>query len=988
MGGTVVADVVSFVADHLQVQRVALARAGVNAQAVQDAHGRLAQALRGLGEHDYAGALAVLDSYHRLAGLAGRAWVLSAQEPGWWLEGERNQAGEPYAPIPAQRQWLQDQGRRVGWVDADGDCCFSATVATVGPGTIAAAMATISQLVGMAAPDLGGQPVAGRDLRLFLADVLDHALVTGDQTLRGRLGIDHTIEVLFEAGTMDLQKLVAGLRNVGDYSRRAGGEAFPFLLHDLLRMAGIGLGWIPDVGYVGVMPTAQPEPHVIVYINEHFLPSWSAQSSGPQPPPARAPVTVPAHLDQPASWRLNQDGSYAVPSGAPPPTQLPVGLRTGQVPAGAAGLQAPVGQLVRSVQPSISDAEVDRQLTRVAGETDLDVLARVADVFGLRIQLVHTTAAGVSAGQPVGPAAAPIRFLHHDQTSGAGRYVPLWTDPLPGLGRAYYPAGRRDTPILQLSAGGPDQPTRRVELAHGSWYYQGNPTADVRRLVEGFAPQPDRLPVFIGGAGTTITAQLLTDLRRELDRIPDASRTNISLIILNDHTPQLHNDLRQALNLDDPEHAYVADARGVGTDPTHSRRALDVVWATAAPAYTAADLQAMFDEGRIQIFPGADGHGVNVWFPKDEDELTNTQMADAVRKAVVPAGFAANVFAHGSGGTAVLFDRPLYAAAVAQWLHRRGIHGSIFLPGCELLTPNLTNGFAVHWQRLTGHHTRATPTSGWIDPDTGTTMATPADNHGNPTFTTTREPAGTYYDLPATGQPAKPAPHTPVNPAANWRELSRRLMANGRKPVAAGQASAKGKRARAPAGAPRVVSTENVGRHTSNQAAPTSAAGQARARQGSGKTPAPPGPATLGSDAARHVGRLQRAGLAEPARKYLNESDPGKRRALVFEMFTPSQPDLLRSLVDLTQDTAKLGSERADIAIIRAVAEALAGEGPPGRIGENGGATKFDAALADVRDLTRYLSPKARLGWVMRLDAAAPDYNQLLEEVSRAVVDC
>ena len=69
----------------------------------------------------------------------------------------------------------------------DGDCAFAATVETVGPARIAEAMSRISAQAGLPAPDLAGRPVTGRDLRLFLADVIEHVRATRNDRLAAAL---------------------------------------------------------------------------------------------------------------------------------------------------------------------------------------------------------------------------------------------------------------------------------------------------------------------------------------------------------------------------------------------------------------------------------------------------------------------------------------------------------------------------------------------------------------------------------------------------------------------------------------------------------------------------------------------------------------------------------------------------------------------------------------------------------------------------------
>ena len=105
------------------------------------------------------------------------------------------------------------------------------------------------------------------------------------------------------------------------------------------------------------------------------------------------------------------------------------------------------------------------------------------------------------------------------------------------------------------------------------------------------------------------------------------------------------------------------------------------------------------------------------------------------------------------------------------WLRGRNIVGDVFLPGCELLTPDRAGGFGAHWRNAARSLVRDPETYGWLDPATGQTVAAPADERGWPVFNATVAPAGWYYDLPGAGEPAVRAPSDSPLPdrAADWR---------------------------------------------------------------------------------------------------------------------------------------------------------------------------------------------------------------------------
>ena len=181
-------------------------------------------------------------------------------------------------------------------------------------------------------------------------------------------------------------------------------------------------------------------------------------------------------------------------------------------------------------------------------------------------------------------------------------------------------------------------------------------------------------------------------------------------------------------------------------------------------------LEALVAAGRVRVTRG--GGGVNVWLPRDEGELGDSVMGDAVARAEVPEGFAANVWVHGRGGAAYLLGRRLEAEVLGQWLRESlGIDGDLFLPGCELMSLWRLAGFAVELRDWLGCRVRATDVSGWLDPDTGVVVAAPAGRDGRPVFVG-GVPAARYFDLPADrGSRRAVDPPVRVETSADWRWL-------------------------------------------------------------------------------------------------------------------------------------------------------------------------------------------------------------------------
>ena len=359
---------------------------------------------------------------------------------------------------------------------------------------------------------------------------------------------------------LSLPGLLVGLRDLGDYSAGRGGNIFPEMLHNLLKLDQVRLGWITDEGRLLQRPEGTREPYTIVLTNEHYLPT-QVNGTATARPPAVDPV-VPSWLAQAPRWRQAADQSYAPTPGAAP-GELPSGLRPGRA-AGAVPGEQLRGSLVQLAQAGPGRPRPGRRRAGGGGSRPGrehpaltgEVVTAAARELGLRLQVLRTGTDGVvRADAPAGEPGHPLAYLHQDQPGG--RYRPLWPD-LPGLGRAYSPHTRGASPLLELPSG-----SRRADLGQATWYYQGEPAAAARQRVAGEASAAGRLTVFIGAPGMPVTAELLADVRRDLERIPVASREAITVAVFADRSAA-EPLLTDALGLGDPERAYVAHYRGTG----------------------------------------------------------------------------------------------------------------------------------------------------------------------------------------------------------------------------------------------------------------------------------------------------------------------------------------------------------------------------------------------------------------------------------------
>ena len=282
------------------------------------------------------------------------------------------------------------------------------------------------------------------------------------------------------------------------------------------------------------------------------------------PLPQRPPLTW---LTDPAPWLSGPDGSYQRPAGAQttPVHDLPLGLRAA-MPGHHTRDQPMLDALLELVRSVPGQAALTRALLLeaipellTAAEPTRDLLTSIAIRYGLRIQLFRTDDTGiVSADEPAGLSTDPVRFLHHDaRPTVTDRYALLHPD-LPGLGRAYAPSTRRNTPTLSLPSG------RRVELPQATWYHTGTPNQINRDRIAGYHLPQSRLNVFLGSPDTKVTRQLLDELRTDLDRIPATARRYLNLVVFGDRA-SLESQLRDVLLPSRPGQTYTTPIHGLGT---------------------------------------------------------------------------------------------------------------------------------------------------------------------------------------------------------------------------------------------------------------------------------------------------------------------------------------------------------------------------------------------------------------------------------------
>ncbi|MGC4890581.1 hypothetical protein [Micromonospora sp. DT227] len=210
-----------------------------------------------------------------------------AAAPAWWHEGSRNRPGEFYAPRAHQQRWLRANGLQVGWVPDDGNCVFAATLRTVGTDRVTEAARLVALAAGLPGAVRVDDPLA---LRAFLAAVLRRSLE--QQHIRDTLRLAeaaihpaaHDIARTGQA-LLTIEDLATSMATPGEYDNDQG-DHYWLVVTQVLRWAtdlstarggdlrvdlqGLSEGTVEAVlsGGGGTTPT-----HVIVLVNQHFLPT-------------------------------------------------------------------------------------------------------------------------------------------------------------------------------------------------------------------------------------------------------------------------------------------------------------------------------------------------------------------------------------------------------------------------------------------------------------------------------------------------------------------------------------------------------------------------------------------------------------------------------------------------------------------------------------------------------------------------------------------
>jgi hypothetical protein len=124
---------------------------------------------------------------------------------------------------------------------------------------------------------------------------------------------------------------------------------------------------------------------------------------------------------------------------------------------------------------------------------------------------------------------------------------------------------------------------------------------------------------------------------------------------------------------------------------------------------------------------------------------------------------------------------------------------------------------------------------------------------------------------------------------------------------------------------------------------------------------------------------LAREGLIDVGYRYVSELNPDQRKAALFEQLMPLRPTILPALMSISRGTALIDSERADIAMINAIAMAFASDAGVGN------------AVEAVKELRRFVDIPAKVGWVMLLtelaDSSRP-HKLALEILAETIVGC
>jgi len=211
-------------------------------------------------------------------------------------------AGSAAAPVPAQpprlrphqADWLADNRRRTGWVEQDRDSLAAAAVATNGPALVAEAMRLVADAAGMR-QTLGTRPVTGRDLRMFLADLIESVVTAPrrDEGLFQDLRLSNfPIEAPPGGHRPSMAQMVAALRRLGEHP-----EVFdhwlPYLLHHFFEKAralsqdtlDVGFAWLfelpgldvpADEVWLGPLDAEREVQQVVVQVGPYYLPTAPA----------------------------------------------------------------------------------------------------------------------------------------------------------------------------------------------------------------------------------------------------------------------------------------------------------------------------------------------------------------------------------------------------------------------------------------------------------------------------------------------------------------------------------------------------------------------------------------------------------------------------------------------------------------------------------------------------------------------------------------
>jgi hypothetical protein len=192
---------------------------------------------------------------------------------------------------PHQARWLAHNRRRTAWVEQDRDSLAAAAVATNGPALVAEAMRLVADAAGMR-QTLGTRPVTGRDLRMFLADLIESVVTAPrrDEGLFQDLRLSNfPIEAPPGGHRPSMAQMVAALRRLGEHP-----EVFdhwlPYLLHHFFEKAralsqdtlDVGFAWLFELPgldvpagevWLGPLDAEREVQQVVVQVGPYYLPT-------------------------------------------------------------------------------------------------------------------------------------------------------------------------------------------------------------------------------------------------------------------------------------------------------------------------------------------------------------------------------------------------------------------------------------------------------------------------------------------------------------------------------------------------------------------------------------------------------------------------------------------------------------------------------------------------------------------------------------------